>query len=443
MRFFYLLTRMNTHELYEIYLSLSSVTTDTRKPVQDSIFFALRGENFDGNMFASEALEKGAAYAVVDDQTIVTDRRFILVDNALSTLQDLAAYHRSKLRSGIIAVTGSNGKTTTKELISRILSQKYHVFSTRGNLNNHIGVPLTILSIKQEYHFGVVEMGANHTGEIKNLCRIAQPGYGVITNIGRAHLEGFGSITGVMKAKGELYDFLNETHGCTFVNCENSTLTKMLNKFSGIIIRYGNCQDALCSSKILETYPYLRLLLTCGKDPGNQFPVNTKLVGSFNLENILAAATIGHYFSVDTEKILQAIEAYAPAPLRSQMETTEFNRIIVDAYNANPSSMEAALENFYHYPDKNKVLILGEMKEMGNSSGEEHENLIRLVRKMKFRQIYLIGEAFAGTGIPRGWQCYKNVEELIGNLKKNPIKNVTVLLKGSRAVQLEKLLPFL
>ena len=434
---------MINQELYEIFITFSSVTTDTRKPVHNSIFFALRGDNYDGNAFAPEALEKGAVYAVVDDQKIAADKRYILVDNTLSALQDLAAYHRSKLRAGIIAVTGSNGKTTTKELISSILSQKYKVFSTRGNLNNHIGVPLTILSIKQEHQIGVVEMGANHTGEIMKLCRIAQPGYGLITNIGRAHLEGFGSITGVMKAKGELYDFLNETHGCIFVNCENSILMDMLNKLSGVPVRYGNCQDTLCRATILETHPYLHLMLSCGKNRQNQFRVRTKLVGNYNLENILAAVTIGHYFSVDTERIVKAIEAYAPEPLRSQMEKTKFNKIIVDAYNANPSSMEAALENFHQYPVKNKVLILGEMKELGDSSMEEHQTLIRLIRKMGFNKTYLVGEAFAGTDIPGGWQCFRNVDELIAMLKKNPVKDATILLKGSRAVQLEKILPSL
>lgn len=434
---------MNTQELYELFRSFSSITTDTRKSVRDSIFFALHGENFNGNKFATEALEKGAAYAVVDDQTIITGSRFILVDNTLSALQDLAAYHRSKLRSGIIAVTGSNGKTTTKELIYRILSQKYNVFSTRGNLNNHIGVPLTILSIKQEHQIGVVEMGANHIGEIIKLCHIAQPGYGLITNIGRAHLEGFGSFEGVMKAKGELYEYLNQTHGCIFVNCENTILNNMLKKFSGVIVKYGNCADTLYNAKILETYPFLSLLLTHGKNSGNHWPVKTKLVGSYNLENILAAATIGHYFSIDTEKIIRAIEAYVPELLRSQMERTKHNSIIVDAYNANPSSMEAALKDFYQHPDKNKVLILGEMKELGDSSGEEHENLIRLVQMMGFRHIFLVGEAYAGINIPGGWRRFRNVEELIPRLKKNPIQNATILLKGSRAVELEKLLPFL
>jgi UDP-N-acetylmuramoyl-tripeptide--D-alanyl-D-alanine ligase len=434
---------MNTQELYEIYISCSSVTTDTRKPVRDSLFFALHGENFNGNQFAAEALENGAAYAVIDDKKMFAGNRFILVDDTLHALQDLAACHRPKLRSGIIAITGSNGKTTTKELISRILAQKYRVFSTPGNLNNHIGVPLTILSIRQEHQIGVVELGASHTGEIMKLCRIAQPAYGLVTNIGRAHLEGFGSLNGVIKAKGELYEYLNETHGCTFINCENSMLTDMLKKFSGVIIKYGNCAGSLCSGKILETNPFLSLLMTYGKEHRHQLPVKTRLVGDYNLENILAAAAVGHYFSVDPEKIVKAIEAYVPEILRSQMERTKFNRVIIDAYNANPSSMEAALKNFCLHPDKNKVLILGEMKELGDSSAEEHENLISLIQMMGFNHVYLVGEAFKGIDIPAEWQWFRNVEELIGKFKNNPVQDATVLLKGSRAVELEKLLPFL
>ncbi|KPK83818.1 MAG: hypothetical protein AMS27_11760 [Bacteroides sp. SM23_62_1] len=434
---------MNTRELYELYCHFPSVTTDTRKPVRGSIFFALHGQKYDGNKFAADALEKGAAYTVVDDPSVITDKRCILVNNTLTTLQDLATYHRSKLRSGIIAVTGSNGKTTTKEMISRILSQKYQVFSTPGNLNNHIGVPLTILGIRQEHQIAVVEIGANHIGEISMLCRITQPAYGLVTNIGRAHLEGFGSVTGVRKAKGELYEYLAETHGCTFANCEDSILMNMLKNFRGTIIHYGHCTDALCTAEILETHPYLALMLIFGKDPGIQLPVRTHLVGHYNLENILAAATIGHYFNIGPEKIIQAIEGYFPELLRSQMEKTKYNKIIVDAYNANPTSMEAALMNFIQYPDKHKVLILGEMKELGDSSRKEHTNLTRLIQKMGFRHIFLVGEAYEGIDIPGEWQCFRNVEEMTGKLKKEPIKHATILLKGSRAVELEKLIPCL
>ena len=443
MRFFYFFSLMNTQELYQLYLQYPCVTTDTRKPVRDSIFFALRGENYDGNKFAAEAIDKGAAYVVVDDQTITGDHRCILVEDTLTSLQELATYHRSKLRAGIIAVTGSNGKTTTKELIYRILSQKYHVFATPANLNNHIGVPLTILGIKQEHQLGVVEMGASHAGEIMKLCHIAQPAYGLITNIGRAHLEGFGSLEGVRITKGELYEYLDETHGCIFVRCDNEILTEMIIKFSGGIVKYGDCDESICRAEILETYPSLVLQVYIGKSTSISVQIRSHLVGDYNMENILAAVSIGSYFGINTEKIIQATEGYIPELFRSQLKKTKSNNIILDAYNANPTSMEAALKNFYRHPDRNKVLILGEMKELGDSSSEEHAKLTRLVRDMGFKDVFLIGEAFYGIDKPKRWNCLRNVEEMVSLLKSQPVKNTTILLKGSRAVQLEKLLPYL
>ncbi len=443
MRFFYFFNLMNIQELYQVYLQYPCVTTDTRKPVRDSIFFALHGENYDGNNFAAEALNKGAAYAVVDDHTLSFDNRYIMVNDTLTVLQELATYHRSKLSAGIIAVTGSNGKTTTKELIYRILLQKYHAFATHANLNNHIGVPLTILGIKQEHQIGVVEMGANNAGEIMKLCHIAQPAYGLITNIGRAHLEGFGSLEGVRKTKRELYDYLDVAHGCIFVKGDNKVLTDMIVKFSGGIVKYGDCDESICRAEILETYPSLALHVYIGKNASVPLKMRSNLVGDYNRENILAAVSIGTYFSISNEKIKQAIEGYTPEFFRSQFKKTKSNRIILDAYNANPTSMEAALKNFHHHPGLNKVLILGEMKELGDSSGEEHAKLIRLIHDMGFKHVFLVGEAFRGIDKPTGWKCFGNVGEMISELQKKPFNDTTILLKGSRAVQLEKLLPYL
>lgn len=443
MRFFYFFNLMNIQELYQVYLQYPCVTTDTRKPVRDSIFFALHGENYDGNKFAAEALKKGAAYAVVDNQTLSFDKRYIMVNDTLTVLQELATYHRSKLNAGIIAVTGSNGKTTTKELVYRILSQKYHAFATYANLNNHIGLPLTILGIKQKHQIGVVEMGANNTGEIMKLCHIAQPAYGLITNIGRAHLEGFGSLEGVKNTKKELYDYLDETHGCIFVKGDNNILTDMLVKFSGGIVKYGDCDESVCRAEILQKYPSLELHVYIGKNASIPLKIRSNLVGDYNKENILAAVSIGTYFSISNEKIKQAIEEYTPEFFRSQFKKTKSNRIILDAYNANPTSMEAALNNFYHHPGLNKVLILGEMKELGDSSGEEHTKLIRLIHDMGFIHVFLVGEAFRRIDKPAGWKCFGNVGEMITALQKKPFNDNTILLKGSRAVQLEKLLPYL
>jgi UDP-N-acetylmuramoyl-tripeptide--D-alanyl-D-alanine ligase len=434
---------MNIQELYQLYLQYPCVTTDTRKPVRDSIFFALHGENYDGNQFAAEALNKGAAYAVVDDQTLSSDNRFLMVHDTLIALQELATYHRSKLSTGVIAVTGSNGKTTTKELIYRILSQKYNTFATHANLNNHIGVPLTILGIKKEHQIGVVEMGANNAGEIMKLCHIAQPGYGLITNIGRAHIEGFGSLEGVKKTKKELYDYLDGTHGCIFLRGDNKILTDMIVQFPGGIVKYGDCDESVCRAEILEKYPYLALHVYIGKNADTPLKIQSNLVGDYNRENILAAVSVGTYFSISNEKIKRAIEGYNPEFFRSQFKKTKSNRIILDAYNANPTSMEAALKNFYHHPGPNKILILGEMKELGDSSGEEHAKLINLIHDMGFKYVFLVGESFQGIDKPADWRCFGNVEEMISALQKKPLNDTTILLKGSRAVQLEKLLPYL
>lgn len=434
---------MDIEKLYQLFCRFPVISTDTRKPVSDSIFFALRGDKFNGNLYAKEALMKGAEYVVADDKTISPDERIIHVDDTLTALQQLAAFHRSKIRTNIIALTGSNGKTTTKDLICRVLSGKYKVRSTQGNLNNHIGVPLTILTIKSEDQFGVVEMGANHPGEISNLCRIARPGYGLITNIGRAHLEGFGSIDGVKKAKQELYAFLQDTNGKVFVNCGDKVLMEMLGNFTGEMIRYGSCEGSICSGEITGDDPFLNIHVNTGNQNGNSFDIQTRIPGDFNLENILAALSVGFYFDVNVNTMIAAIHDYVPDQLRSQLVKTEYNTLFVDAYNANPTSMEMAIRNFQKNTGKNKILIIGEMAELGHASIEEHLLLISLLSQYRGNRIILVGKNFFKFSIPPEFERYPDTQTLVRWIQSNPFRNSTILLKGSRIVGLEKLIPFL
>jgi UDP-N-acetylmuramoyl-tripeptide--D-alanyl-D-alanine ligase len=434
---------MDIKNLYQLFCRFPVISTDTRKPVSNSIFFAIRGEKFNGNAYAVEALRKGAAYAVVDDKAVARDQRILIVEDTLSALQQLATFHRSKLKSSIIAITGSNGKTTTKDLISKVLSNKYIVCSTQGNLNNHIGVPLTILSIKPEDQFGVVEMGANHPGEIGNLCRIAQPGYGLITNIGRAHLEGFGSVIGVIKAKKELYEYLKESNGKVFVNCGDQVLMDMLGNFSGEIIRYGNGEGTICGGNVENTDPFLSINFSSGNQPGKKLNIKTRMLGDFNLENILAALSVGYYFDVDVDKIIQAVEEYIPDMLRSQIMKTKHNTLFVDAYNANPTSMLAAIRNFQKNPGENKMLVIGEMAELGESSRPEHLALLSLLSELNKYQVILIGKSFCNISIPKEFKRFSDVQAAAEWFSSNPVRDATILLKGSRIVGLEKLITYL
>jgi UDP-N-acetylmuramoyl-tripeptide--D-alanyl-D-alanine ligase len=434
---------MDIEKLYQIFCRFPVISTDTRKSVGNSIFFALRGEKFNGNLYAEEALRKGAQCIIADDNIAGSDKRIILVKDTLSTLQQLAAFHRSKINTNIIAVTGSNGKTTTKDLIYKVLSLKYKVCSTQGNLNNHIGVPLTILNIKSEDQFGVVEMGANHPGEIRNLCGIARPGYGLITNIGRAHLEGFGSFEGVKKAKQELYAYLQDSNGKVFVNCGDKVLMELLRNFTGEMIQYGKCEGSICSGEIIDNNPFLNMHVNVGNDNVNQSDINTRIAGDFNLENILAALTVGFYFDVNVNSMITAIRNYVPDQLRSQMVKTKSNTLFVDAYNANPTSMEAAIRNFQNYPGKNKILIIGEMAELGQASSEEHFLLISLLSQHRGSRIILVGKNFFEFSIPPEFERFPDTQTLIQWLQTNPLRNSTILLKGSRIVGLEKLIPTL
>lgn len=434
---------MDIKNLYQLFCRFPVISTDTRKPVRNSIFFAIRGEKFNGNAYAAEALRNGAAYVVADDKSAGGDQRVFIVDDSLSALQQLAAFHRSKLKSSVIAITGSNGKTTTKDLISKILSEKYTVCSTQGNLNNHIGVPLTILSIKSEDQLVVVEMGANHPGEIGNLCRIAQPGYGLITNIGRAHLEGFGSVTGVMKAKRELYEYLQESNGKVFVNCGDQVLMDMLGNFSGEIIRYGNGEGTICGGDVDKTDPFLSINFNCANQPGNRFNIKTRMLGDFNLENILAALSVGYYFDVDIEKMIEAVGDYIPDMLRSQILKTKHNTLFVDAYNANPTSMLAAIRNFQKNPGENKMLVIGEMAELGEASQAEHLALLSILRELTRYSVILIGKSFFNFSIPADFMRFPDAKAAAEWLDSHPVRNATILLKGSRIAGLEKLIPYL
>jgi len=425
-------------KIYKIYRDFPDVTTDSRQVKPGSIFFALKGESFNGNEFAVEAIKNGAQLAVVDELKGNTEKNFIVVENVLGSLQQLAQFHRQKLGLNIIAITGTNGKTTTKELIHRVLKKKFMVGATAGNLNNHIGVPLTLLSFKADLDFGIVEMGANHIGEIARLCDIARPDFGIITNVGKAHLEGFGNLEGVITAKTELYHFLRKNNGIVFVNIQNQVLLKASIgiKSSG----YGSGELADCSGKIISDFPYLTLDCNFGN---RVLKIESKLIGSYNFENILAAVAIGDYFDVAPESIKEAIESYEPVNNRSQIINTASNTLILDAYNANPSSMKAAIENFAKAEFSNKVLILGDMFELGNETQTEHNAVLELIRYFGFNKIFLVGRAFQNVFNSKEFQSFPTVLQMQKFLKEHPLTESTVLIKGSRKMQLEMLTPFL
>ncbi|MHB9055301.1 MAG: UDP-N-acetylmuramoyl-tripeptide--D-alanyl-D-alanine ligase [Paludibacteraceae bacterium] len=428
-------------KLYDIFLKHPVICTDSRNCPPDSLFFALKGENFDANSFASSALEKGCAFAVVDDKEFAVDERFILVDNVLETLQKLARYHRKQLGTNIIGITGTNGKTTTKELIASVLKQKFNTHFTQGNLNNHIGVPLTLLQLTSEHEMAVVEMGANHPGEIKILSEIALPDYGIITNVGKAHLEGFGSFEGVMRTKAELYDFVLKNEGKIFLNTGNEYLTTMAEK-SGFISGYGvlpyrmDCEieNKLATGKIISCSPLLEM--QCFTSEGG-FDVKTQLIGTYNAENILSAIAIGNYFGLTNEQIRTGIENYRPQNNRSQFTQTDQNKLIIDAYNANPTSMKAAILNFAQMDVPDKTLIIGDMLELGNKSVEEHQIIVDFLNEKRFVDVYLVGKRFQAT--KNNFNHFEDVNELKLYLQKNPLKNRFILIKGSHGIHLEKI----
>ena len=444
---------MEISALYEIYLKHPIVTTDSRDCPPDSMFFALKGDKFNGNLFAEKALEQGCAYAVVDEWESgkPENPRIIVVENVLETLQKLANYHRRKLKITIVGITGTNGKTTTKELVAAILSKEFKVAFTRGNFNNHIGVPLTLLSINRSHEIGVVEMGANHPGEIAELCAIAEPNIGLITNIGKAHIEGFGSYENVRKTKGELYDFIREKNGKVFVNKDNTMLSDMSEGMDRILYGRDN-PDLFVSGTLSAETPFLYFDWNFFEHPHR---VKTHLVGEYNLDNALAAVAIGKYFGINANHISNALETYEPKNNRSQFERTQRNDLIIDAYNANPTSMKAALDFFVKIPsDLSKVVILGEMKELGEIAQEEHKNILKFLQQQPFHKVYLVGDVFkdlmpCDTALQQSEKenrkcfCVATVDELCDELQKNPLANHYILLKGSHSVHLEKAVEYL
>jgi len=426
---------MEINELYQHFIKHLSVQTDSRKIKKGDLFFALKGPNFNGNKYAQQALNDGAALCIVDEETGLTDERIILVNDSLETLQALAKKHREQFSIPFIAITGSNGKTTTKELVHAVLSMKYITYTTIGNLNNHIGIPLTILAVKPDAEMAVIEMGANHQKEIEGYCKYALPTHGLITNCGKAHLEGFGGEEGVKKGKGELFDYLRNNSGTAFIFNDYGYLSEMSKGISNIIT-YGTTDAELNGEAIKEQgSEFLRVKISKGAAINE---INTQLVGIYNLPNVLAAVCIGKTFDVDDEKIIAALENYIPSNSRSQLIEKDSNRIILDAYNANPSSMKAAIENFANMPGDKKVLMLGGMMELGNESISEHENLVKIISQNLWHKVVLVGNDY--KELPEGFIHFTDVTEAGNWFREQHFTGAQILVKGSRSMQMEKVL---
>lgn len=424
---------MQIEQLYKIYLQYPSVQTDTRKLKTGDIFFALKGGNFNGNAFAEQAIQAGAVCAVIDEPAYEIPGKTFLVDDVLTALQQLAKHHREQFSIPFIAITGSNGKTTTKELVHAVLSTTYKTHTTEGNLNNHIGIPLTILKIKPEAELAVIEMGANHQKEIESYCVYTQPTHGIITNCGKAHLEGFGGIEGVRKGKGELYDFLKTHNGTSFVMWDYDYLHEMSEGIPSII-KYGTT-NADIEGQVIKSEPFLEVNITKGSDAGT---IQTQLVGDYNLPNVLVAVTAGNYFNIPGPAIKTAIENYTPSNSRSQLVEKGTNKIILDAYNANPSSMKLAIENFAKLPAVNKVLMLGGMAELGEESLPEHKAIAGLIQQHNWRAVVLVGGDFLKFEHP--FTTFTNATEAKNWLQDQHFENTHLLIKGSRSMQMEKVL---
>lgn len=429
---------MTIVEIYKIYLSYPLISTDTRNIVKDSIFFALKGDNFNGNEFAEQALHSGCKYAVVDMPEYVKNDKYILVEDVLKVLQNLAIYHRENLKIPIIGITGTNGKTTTKELLSAVLSRKFSTVATKGNLNNHIGVPLTILSIHSSTEIAIVEMGANHPFEIAQLCKISQPDFGIITNIGKAHLEGFGDFEGIVKTKRELYEFVQKHNGKLFVNKDDELLLDLSKGFDRVTYGGGGAD---CVGIFIDSNPYVRL--NWKKNAKENILVKTNLVGEYNFENILAAICIGNYFEVEADKIISAIEGYEPKNNRSQVLKTNENILFLDAYNANPSSMKASLLNFSKTNYANKIIIIGDMLELGIDSEKEHLYIVNLIGELKFQKVFLVGKMFQKVNHLANAIAFETSMEAHDYLVIERLVGQTILLKGSRGIKLEIIMDIL
>ena len=427
---------MNIASIHNLFLKCKSVSIDTRKIEPNSLFVAIKGERFDANTFAKEALRKGASFVIIDNEAYFIDQRTILVEDSLVALQELAKFHREYLKLPIIALTGSNGKTTTKELIAVVLSKKYKIKATAGNLNNHIGVPLTLLSFNSETEIGIVEMGANHKKEIEFLCELAKPDYGYITNFGKAHLEGFGGVAGVIEGKSEMYHYLFENDKLAFINLEDPIQVekaKILKSFSFGI----NKENANVNITGVKANPFVEINYSNGT-------IASHLIGLYNANNINAALAIGKYFEVEDNAIKEALESYIPENNRSQLLTKGTNQIVLDAYNANPSSMAVAIDNFIQLDNPNKIMILGDMFELGQESQQEHKVIITMLLNEKNVTSYFIGKEFYDNRIDENnFRFYESFEAFASHLKETKIENSTILIKGSRGMALERTLDFL
>ena len=423
---------MSIIDLYDLFIHNPQITTDSRNCPKGSIFFALKGDKFDGNQYAGKALASGCVYAVIDNPDYYIGERTILVDNVLKTLQQLAHHHRKVLGLPIIGITGTNGKTTTKELLAAVLSTKFNLLYTEGNFNNHIGVPLTLLRLTHDHEMAVIEMGASHPGDIKELVDIVHPNYGIITNVGRAHLEGFGSFEGVIRTTGELYDYIRRSKGKIFIKKENEYLQSIAKGIEQIT--YGNGDDAFASGQVVSCDPFL---VFNWKQQGKLHTVETHMIGSYNLDNVLAAVAVGRFFKIPAERISRAIAAYEPTNNRSQFKKTDNNELIIDAYNANPSSMKVALDNFITMPVQPKAIILGDMRELGPTSDELHAEVVEQIKKGQFDKVFLCGEHFSKVG--KEFSPFATTEAMVEELRKQPLKGYHILIKGSHSMGLEKL----
>lgn len=431
---------MDTEQLYKLFLECEGYTTDSRKCGPGLMFFALKGERFDGNEFVKTALEQGCSYAVMDNASMCdsTDPRMVLVDNVLAAMQQLAAYHRNQLGTPVIGITGTNGKTTTKELTAAVMSTTFNILYTQGNLNNSIGVPLTVLGFKPEHDYAIVEMGASHPGDIDELVRVCQPDCGLITNVGKAHLLGFGSFEGVKKTKGELYDWLRAHGGFAFLNHDNEHLVEMAQGLP--ILEYGKPGNGglLVEGEVLECNPYVKFRWRSGQ--GEWHTVQTNLIGAYNIDNALAAISVGLHFGVSEENASAAIAGYKPQNNRSQLTMTERNSLVVDAYNANPTSMMAALENFGMMKADSKMLILGDMRELGEASDLEHRKIVEALQQLGFENVWLVGEEFAKAAAGTQFRLFENVDQVNQELALNIVSGKTILIKGSNSIGLTKTL---
>lgn len=423
---------MNVIEkIYQHYTKRHLVSTDSRSIEKDCVFVAIKGERFDGNDFAYKVASDGiAACVIADRKDLPHHERLFIVDDSISALQQLAKLHRERINIPVIGITGTNGKTTTKELTAAVLSKRYNIIYTQGNYNNHIGVPLTLLQMRPDTEMAVVEMGANHINEIAQLCSIAQPDFGLITNIGKAHIEGFGSFEGVVKTKNELYEHLRNNGGKIFVNNDNTLLRELSKDLT--CFSYGKDNNADIKAEVVSFNPYLTIRW-------NDNEIKTNLIGEYNFENVLAAISIGTYFNVDKSQIIKAIEDYYPTNNRSQYIKTDKNEIVMDAYNANPVSMSNAIRNFRRISSNNALLILGDMKELGKDSENEHSIIISLVKELGFNKVFLVGEELLKADIDKSFSHFSNVEELISYINTHEVQNHKILVKGSNSIHLERL----